>query len=135
MGLAMPRPRSLPRAARLGAALLEAGVLGDRQRQVHAARELAAVVGEDEAGLERHRRGRDQVAAAQLDGIDPKLARRHVDHALDREGRLRPAGAAVGPGGRGVGEHAGGLMVDGGRGVHAGHAADVVGAGPGAALA
>ena len=82
--------------------------------------ELAAVVGEDEAGLERHRRGRDEVAAAQLDRVDPELARGHVDHALDRVRRLRPAGAAVGPGRRGVGEHAGGLDVDGGRGVHAG---------------
>ena len=120
--------------ARLGAALLEAGVLGDRQRQVHAAREVAAVVGEHQPGLERHRGGRDQVPAPQLDRIDAELARGDVDHALDRERRLGPAGAAIGAGGRGVGEHAGGLMVDGGRRVHAGHAADVVGAGPRAAL-
>ena len=67
-------------------------------------------------------------------GIDAQLARGHVDHALDREGRLGPARAAIGAGGRGVGEHARGLMVDGRRRVHAGHAADVVGAGPRAAL-
>ena len=49
-------------------------------------------------------------------------------------GRLGAAGAAVGAGRRGVREDAGCLVVDRGRGVDTGHAADVVGAGAGAAL-
>ena len=118
---------------RLGAPLLEAGPIGETERHVHATPELAAVVGEDEARLERHRRGRDQIAASQLDRIDLELARRDVDDALDRVGRLRPAGAAVRPRRRRVREHTGRLHVDRRRRVDARHATDVVRAGPGAA--
>ncbi len=64
-----------------------------RQRHVHAAREIAAVVGEDEAGLERHGPRRDEVPAPQLDRVQVELARGHVDDALDGVGGLGPAGA------------------------------------------
>ena len=41
---------------------------------------------------------------ADLDPVDAHLARRHVDQALEQEGRLRPAGAAIGVDRHGVGE-------------------------------
>ena len=110
IALAMPRPRSLRRVRASARRFSKLACVGDRQRHVHAAREVAAVVGEHEPRLERHRGGRDQVPAPQLDRIDAELVRGDVDHALDRERRLGPAGAPIGPGGRGVGEHAGGLM-------------------------
>ena len=57
----------------------------------------------------------DEVAAAQLDRVHPEAAGELVHGALDREGRLRPARAAVGGGRRGAGQdgadprvHAGG---------------------------
>ena len=103
----MPRPRSLPRVRASARRFSKPAWSASASARSMLAREVAAVVGEDEPGLERHRGGRDQVAAAQLDGIDAELARGDVDHALDRERRLGPAGAAVGAGGRGVGEHAG----------------------------
>ena len=129
----MPRPRSLP-CARASARRRSKPARSDWVSAiVHAPLEVAAVVGEDEAGLERHRGGRDQVAAAQLDRVDPELARGHVDDALDRVGRLGAPGAAVRAGRRGVREHAGALDVDRGRGVDAGEAAHVVGRGARAA--
>ena len=48
---------------------------------------------------------RNQVAPAQLDAVDAGLARRLLDQALDEVGDVRPPGAAVGGGRRGVGEH------------------------------
>ena len=56
--------------AGLGAARLEPGEIGELERHVHVLRELAAIVGEDQPGLERHRLGRDRVAAAQFDRVD-----------------------------------------------------------------
>ena len=130
IGNAEPAQLAVP--PRLRAPLLEAVAVGEGQRHVHAAREIAAVVGEDEPGLERHRRGRDQIAAAQLARIDLQLAGRHVDDALDGVRRLRAPGAAVRPGGGRVREDAGRLHVDRRRRVDPGDAADVVGARPGA---
>ena len=57
----------------------------------------------------RHLRGRDEVAAAQLEGIDPELRGRDVEQTFPDERALEAAGTAVGPGRRLVGEHALGL--------------------------
>ena len=128
----MPRPRSWPRFL-ASPPRAEARRVGAGQRHVHALGEVAAVVREHEAGLERHGGRRDQVAAAELERVDAELARGHVDDALDRVGRLRTPRAAVRACRRGVGEHAGGLHVDGRCGVDARDPTHVVGAGPRAA--
>ena len=57
---------------------------------------------------------RDQVAAADLRGIDPEPAGQHVERPLDQVGGLRAAGAAVGLVRRGVRERAGRVGVRGG---------------------
>src|SRR5262249_12854931 len=80
--------------ARCGAAALEAGEIGERERHVHALLELAAVVGEGEPGLERHGLGRNVVPAPQLGGIDAELVGSEIDQPLDHIGRLRAAVAA-----------------------------------------
>jgi len=117
----MPRPRYLPCLA-----LLEAVVVGERQRLVEDGCELAAVDGRANRRLVRHRRGLDQVAPAQLHRIDAGHARRLIDHALHHEIRLGPSGAAVGRGRRGVGEDATRTHVDARNVVHAGEAAGEV---------
>src|SRR6185312_2813700 len=53
----------------LGTPRLETLHIGVVQPLVHAGFELAAIIGVDEAGLERHRIRRDQIAAAQLDAV------------------------------------------------------------------
>ena len=59
--LAMPMPRSLPRALCLGAALLEAVVVGQLQRHVDgSSRTRRSRSVKPSAGLERHRARRDQ---------------------------------------------------------------------------
>ena len=63
----------------------------------------------------------------QPDRVDAGDARGLVHHALDAIARLGPAGAAIGRGRRGVGEHAFGLRVDQLDVVHAGQAAHHVG--------
>ena len=54
----------------------------------------------------RHRLGPDEIAPAQFLRRDPEPARGVVDQPLDRIGRLRPPGAAIGVDRHGVGEHA-----------------------------
>ena len=54
---------------------------------------------------ERHRLGRDRVAAAQLGRLDAELARRLVDDRLDHIDRLGPAAAAVGGDRHRIGQH------------------------------
>ena len=76
------------------------------RRLVHHLLELADVVGLAHRVLVRHLLGPDEVAPAQRDAVDAGLARRLVHQPLDDVDRLGPAGAAVGAGGRGVGEHA-----------------------------
>ena len=125
MMLAMPMPRSLPRALRLGAAPLEAGVIRHVQRRVEILLELAAIERVDEAGLERHRARRHGVAAAQLGAVDAHLARGVVDQALDDVGRLGPARAAIGADARRVGEHRRDLDIDRRRRVGAGEPAQM----------
>ncbi len=99
------------------------GKLGDGH---HVALELAAVVLEDEPGVVGHGRWRHQVAQAQLEGIDPEIARGEVDQPLDDVGRLGPAGAAIRRVGHRVGEDAGDGGLDARDAIDAGDAADVV---------
>ena len=111
--MSLPRPAERParhldrvgeaeaaqRAAGLGgvrAAGRETGAVDEVRRHRHVAGEIAAIVVEDERRAERHRLGRDQVAHAQLERVEPELARGDVDRALERIGRLRPPGAAIG---------------------------------------
>ena len=66
-------------------------------RQVQAARVVARVVGPAERRLVWQLA--DEVPAAELERVDPELARRDVDRALHEVGGLGPPGAAVGAGG------------------------------------
>ena len=129
-GIGDAEPEERAALARLRAPLLEPRAIGEGERHVHAPRELPAVVGEDEPGLERHRRRRDDVPAPELDRVDAELARGQVDHALDGIRRLGPPRAAIRTRRRRVREDAGGLHADGRRRVHAGEPADIVGARP-----
>jgi hypothetical protein len=86
---------------------------------------IAAVIGEGEPGLERHRLGRNVVAPAQLGGIDAELVGGEIDEALDHVGRLGAAVAAVGSHRIGVGEHGGHIGVDRRRAIDAGERADI----------
>ena len=122
--LEMPSPRSLPRRRR--ASGRKAGDVGELQRHVHALLERAAVVGEGEAGLERHGVGAD-VVAPPVRRVDGERVGREIDHALDHVGRLGTAVAAIGPHRVGVGEHRGGFDVHGARAIDAGERAQVSG--------
>ena len=59
--------------------------------KLHILLELAAVVGEDEPGLERHRVRRNEIAPPDLDAVDAELVGGDIDHLLDRQRRLRAA--------------------------------------------
>ena len=63
--------------------------------------------------------GADEVAAAKLGRVEAQVARRGVDGALDRVGRLRPAGTAIGIDRDRVGVGAAHLDVDGLEGIDA----------------
>src|SRR5205823_13347022 len=82
-------------ATRLALALGEAGIVGDLERALHVAWEIARF--EDEA----HRRAvrqvglSHQVASPDLGPIHPQLARREVQQPLDDVMRFGPTGAAV----------------------------------------
>ena len=80
----------------LGPARLEAGVVGADQRLVQRGLVVAAVILQGDRRLVGEGIGRDEVAAADLDLVDPSLPRRDIDQALHQEGRFRPAGAAIG---------------------------------------
>ena len=107
-----PMPRSISALRRLALALVEVGVVGERERLVDDAGEVAAVVGVADRGLHRHRRLRNQVLLAQPHRIHADDARGLFDHALQRVVRLRPAGAAIGADRHRVGEIAGHRHVD-----------------------
>ena len=125
IALAMPMPRSLP------APRPPARRDGSRPSPtassaiVHVPREIAAVVGivERRSGRASPRAGSCCAGAARR-GRCPSR-RQQVDHALDRIDRLRPAGAAIGRGGLGVGEDARTSSADMRRAIDAGEAADI----------
>ena len=80
----------------LGTPLIEAREIRRCERSVHVLFELAAVVDEQEAGIVRHRRFRDQVAPPQLDTIYLELLSSQIDHPLHGKGRLGPPRPAIG---------------------------------------
>ena len=133
-GVGEANPAQLAALARLGAPALESGEIGERQCHVHALLELAAVVGEGEAGFERHGIRRDVVLAPQFRGIDAELVSGEIDHPLDHIGGLGPAITAIRPHRVGVREHGGDVGMDGGRPIDAGERADVAGEGRHAGL-
>ena len=129
MVLEKPKPRSLPSLLRLRAARLEALLVGCIEREIHVLFELAAIIGEGDAGLERHGVRRNGVLAAQLRRIDADLVGGKIDHALDDIAGLRPAVAAIGPHRLGVGENAGHVDMRGWRAIDAGQRAEIAGKG------
>ena len=74
---------------RLRAALREPGDVGAAHPLVEDLFELAAVIGESEPGLERHRLGRNEIAPAQLGRIDAGFVGGEIDQPLDHIGRFR----------------------------------------------
>ena len=85
----------------------------------------AAIVERAERRLVRHLRIRNDIAPAQLDRIDVQLVRRGLHRALDQIARLRTAGAAIGRGRAGIGQHRVDRHVRGRDVVHADHCADL----------
>ena len=88
-------------------------------------------------GLVWHRLGRNKVAPAEFDTVQPGLPRGNVDQPFHRIDRFGPAGAAIGRQRRGIGEHQAAHDVEGGKRVdrwreaqrehqrHAGRARDI----------
>ena len=120
--------------ARFAAPALETGEIGERQRHVHGLFELAAVVGEGEPALERHRLGRNVILAPQFGGIDAELVGGEIDHALDHIGGLRAAIAAIRAHRIGVRENRGHVRMDCRRAIDAGERANIAGEGRHAGL-
>ena len=98
-----PAAEQLAALGRRAPALLETLPVGDVHRPVHVFLVAPAVVVHADGVAVGHRFGADQVLAPQLDAIDAEPGRRGVDEPLDREGDLRPAGAAISLGRHGVG--------------------------------
>ncbi len=98
----------LAAGAALGAAGGEAVPVGECQGAVEDGGEIAAVVVHAGGGGVGHLLGLDVVAAAELDAVDAHLGGGGLDQALHVVVALRPAGAAVGADGSGVGEDAAG---------------------------
>ena len=102
---ASPMPRSLPRRFGFPLPLAEAFPVRRLQRGLEQTRRVGAVV----IGIGRrpHREHvlAQQIAAAQLDGIDAGDDRGFFDQAFPQIGDIRPPGAAIGRGRRCVGEH------------------------------
>ena len=105
--VAMPRPRSRPRARVSAARASKPFQSACASAGVEHLLEVAGVVGLGHRVAVRHLLRRDHVAAAQLDRDRCRSTRAAASiSALDDVDRLGPAGAAVGPGRRRVGEHA-----------------------------
>ena len=79
--------------------------IGDLQSHVEHTFEIASVVGVPARRPVRHRRGRDQVAAADCHRIDLHFPRRLVDQPLHHIGRFGSTRPPVGPKQWGIGEH------------------------------
>ena len=92
--------------ARFGAPPGKAGPVDRLEPAVEIALELRWRVDRPRRRMPGHLRWRDQVAPPQLDPVDPGLARRGVDQALEQVAELGARDAAVGGDRRGVGEHA-----------------------------
>src|SRR4029077_16560666 len=83
----------------------EAVPIGTREAMGHQLLNLAAVVIVVRRRVIAQCLGLDHVTTAQLDAVDARYLRGTLDQALDQIDRLRPAGAAINRGRRGVGEH------------------------------
>ena len=112
--------------ARLRAALGEARDVGALHPLVQDLFELAAVVGESEPGLVRHRLRRNEIAPAQFHRIDAGLVGGEIDQPLDHIGGLRTAVAAIRPHRVGVRVDGRDVGMDGGRAIDAGERAQIV---------
>ena len=71
------------------------GVADQLEGGVQRARVVTAVIQLPGGGAERKLLGTDEVAAADLDGVDPELVRQQIDGALDEVAGLGPVVAAV----------------------------------------
>ena len=91
-------------------ALGKIGVVGNLQRLVEHALEIAAVIGDAGGRRERHLRRLDEVALAQGQPVDAHLVGGAIDQAFHEIVGLGASGAAIGAHQRGVGQH--GLDVD-----------------------
>ena len=116
-----PKAPQLAVRLRRGAAGGEAGHVSNLDQLVHRAVIIAGVIGDGDRRLVRVRIRRDEVAAADLNRIDPHLTRSAVDDTLQLIGRFRPACAAIGVHWQRVGEHGLHIAVDQRRGVRARH--------------
>ena len=95
-GIGEANARQLAAFRRRSAPRLKAAPVGELQRQLQIAREIAAVISEARRGAIGQRRPRNQVAAAQVDAVDSHVLRGHVEQALDHQRRLGPSRAAIG---------------------------------------
>src|SRR6266540_2783263 len=84
----------------------ERDVAAELQRLFEYCRKLAAVIGGADRGLVWHGGGRNQIAAADLDRIEPDQPRRLLDSALQHIVRFGANGTAIGSGRHRVGEDA-----------------------------
>ena len=105
-------PRSLPRAIASRRRASKPGIIGGLQRHLQGRLVIAAVVLQRDRRLVREGVGRDEIAAAQFGRVDAELVGGEIDDAFQQEGRLRPAGAAIGVDRHGMGEHRLGLDID-----------------------
>jgi hypothetical protein len=112
-------PEQATLLARLGLLGPELLVVEDLQELVEGRAVVATVVGHGHQGLEGPGKLGDEVLSPDLGHIHLECRRPGLDHSLHDVGRLGPPRAAVGVDGRGVGEHAGDLAVDGADGVDA----------------
>src|ERR1700722_17489982 len=85
-------------------------VVGERQRFIEGSRKVAGVIVHQNRSLVR--KSLDEVCAAELGGVAPRLTRRYLNQTLDHESRLRAAGAAIGVDRRSVGVDSVDLAVD-----------------------
>src|SRR5262245_47670225 len=77
-------------------ALVKAGIVGSLQRLLEYAKKIAAVVRHVGGGPERQVAFANDVAPAQVEAVDAKLARREIERALHVIVAFGPACAAIG---------------------------------------
>src|SRR5262249_58610942 len=79
------------------AARLEPRPVAELERQIHGADVIAVVIFDVERIVIWQFLFGHEIAAADGDAIQTKLARGEIDQPLDHEDHFRPAGAAIGP--------------------------------------
>ena len=116
-----------PARFRLRAPPGEARIVGGGECLIHDGFELAAIVGEDQRRLIGHGVARYEIAAPEFRRVDPKPARRDIDHPFDDIRRFRAPGAAIGRKRGRVGEDARHLDMHRLGGIDAGKPANIHG--------